>query len=196
MLNLLEGSNPSLSARLFQADAALSTSVLYLVRRAASETSGHEVWTYEATGTAEEGQYANVATVTGSAGDELDTALTDSDPSHYFGLVASIDIVKTPDVAVVDIGAPHTFTITVTNTSNVDLTGVVVTDPVVPACDREIGAMTPGQVVTYTCDVSEVFTHINNIASVEGVAPDGTLVTDEDAAEVTVIGEGGGMRDR
>ena len=150
-----------------------------------------EVWTYEATGTAEEGQYANVATVTGSAGDELDTILTDSDPSHYFGLVASIDIVKTPDAAVVAIGQPHTFTITVTNTSNVDLTDVVVTDPVTPACDQTIGPMTPGQVITYTCDVSQVFTHINNIASVQGVAPDGTVVTDEDPAEVTVIGAGG-----
>ena len=89
-----------------------------------------EVWTYEATGSAVAGQYANIATVTGSAGDELDTILTDSDPSHYFGLVASIDIAKTPDVAVVDIGAPHTFEISVTNTSNVDLNDVVVTDPV------------------------------------------------------------------
>ena len=150
-----------------------------------------EVWTYEATGSSTADQYANTATVTGTAGDELDTVLTDSDPSHYFGLVASIDISKTPDVAVVDIGAPHTFEISVTNTSNVDLTDVVVTDPVVPACDREIGAMTPGQVVSYTCEVSEVFQHINNIASVTGVAPDGTVVTDEDPAEVTVIGEGG-----
>ena len=56
--------------------------------------------------------------------------------------------------------------------------------------------MTPGQVVTYTCDVSQVFTHINNIASVQGVAPDGTVVTDEDPAEVTVIGAGGICGDR
>jgi large repetitive protein len=150
-----------------------------------------EVWSYEATGTALPGQYANVATVTGTPVPEFEGVLTDTDPSHYFGLAASIDIVKSPDVAVVAIGQPHTFTITVTNTSNVDLTDVVVTDPVTPACDQTIGPMTPGQVVTYTCDVSEVFTHISNIASVQGVAPDGTVVTDEDPAEVTVIGAGG-----
>ena len=150
-----------------------------------------EVWTYQATGSSTAGQYANTATVTGTAGVELDTALTDSDPSHYFGVVASIDIVKTPDAAVVDFGSPHTFTIRVTNTSNVDLTGVVVTDPVTPACDRTIGAMTPGQIVTYTCIVSQVVQHINNIASVQGVAPDGTVVTDADPAEVTILGVGG-----
>ena len=150
-----------------------------------------EVWTYEATGTAVAGQYANTATVTGTPGQEFDGVLTDSDPSHYFGLVASIDIVKTPDAAVVDFGAPHTFTITVTNTSNVNLTGVTVSDPVTPACDRAIGTMTPGQVVTYTCTVAQVVQHINNIASVQGVAPDGTVVTDQDPAEVTILGVGG-----
>ncbi len=51
-----------------------------------------EIWTYQATGSSTAGQYANTATVTGTVGVELDTALTDSDPSHYFGLVASIDI--------------------------------------------------------------------------------------------------------
>ena len=150
-----------------------------------------EIWTYQATGSSTAGQYANTATVTGTVGVELDTALTDSDPSHYFGVVASIDIAKTPDAAVVDFGQPHTFTVTVTNTSNVDLIDVVVSDPVTPSCDRTIGAMTPGQVVTYTCELAQVVQHINNIAIVEGVAPDGTVVTDEDPAEVTILGVGG-----
>ena len=123
----------------------------------------------------------------GTVGDELDNVLTDSDPSHYFGLDAAIDINKTPDVAVVDIGAPHTFEIAVTNTSNVDLTDVEVTDPITPSCDRVIGAMAPGEVVSYTCDVASVTGFINNIASVTGIAPDGSEVSDSDPAAVTIV---------
>ena len=150
-----------------------------------------ETWTYEATGTSTAGQYANVATVTGTVGDELDNVLTDIDPSHYFGLLTSIDIAKTPDVAVVDIGASHTFEIAVTNTSNVDLTDVEVTDPITPSCDRVIGAMAPGEVVSYSCDVASVTGFINNIASVTGIAPDGFEVSDSDPAAVTIVGAGG-----
>ena len=150
-----------------------------------------EVWTYEATGTAVPGQYENTATVQGTVGDELDNVLTDSDPSHYFGLLAAIDINKTPDVAVVDVGAPHTFDIAVTNTSNVVLTNVEVTDPITPSCDRVIGTMEPGAVVSYTCDVASVTGFINNIANVTGIAPDGSEVSDSDPAAVTVLGAGG-----
>ena len=45
-----------------------------------------ETWLYEATGTAEVGQYANVATVEGANPFEVETPVTDSDPSHYFGV--------------------------------------------------------------------------------------------------------------
>ncbi len=45
-----------------------------------------ETWTYSAAGTAESGQYANVATVDGLATDEGETPVTDSDPSHYIGV--------------------------------------------------------------------------------------------------------------
>jgi LPXTG-motif cell wall-anchored protein len=46
-----------------------------------------ETWLYEATGTAEPGQYANVATAVGSNALEDDAEdVTDSDPSHYFGV--------------------------------------------------------------------------------------------------------------
>jgi uncharacterized repeat protein (TIGR01451 family) len=150
-----------------------------------------ETWVYEATGSAVAGQYANTATAQGTAGNEFDSVLTDSDPSHYFGLVASIDIQKTPDVAVVQLGASHTFDITVTNISNVVLSDVVVTDPVTPSCDRAVGSMTPGEAVTYSCDVTQVMNLISNVAFVEGLAPDGTAVSDDDPAAVSVVGAGG-----
>jgi uncharacterized repeat protein (TIGR01451 family) len=150
-----------------------------------------EVWTYQATGTAEEGQYENSATVEGTVGEEFDNVLTDTDPSHYFGLIASIDIDKTPDNYVVALGDPHTFDIAVTNTSNVDLTDVEVTDPVTPDCDRSLGTMTPGQVITYSCVVARVLQPVLNTAFAAGNAPDGSVVTDQDDAAVTVVGAGG-----
>ena len=48
-----------------------------------NELDPGEVWTYQATGTADEGQYRNVATVTGL--DMLENPLTNTDSSHYIG---------------------------------------------------------------------------------------------------------------
>ena len=56
-----------------------------------------ETWTYEATGTATEGQYENFGTVSGT--DPLGTGLTDTDPSHYFGVSSAIDIEKSTSCA-------------------------------------------------------------------------------------------------
>ena len=66
-----------------------------------------ETWTYEATGTATEGQYENFGTVTGT--DPLGTGLTDTDPSHYFGDASAIDIEKSTNGADADApaGAVH-----------------------------------------------------------------------------------------
>lgn len=141
-----------------------------------------EIWVYEATGTAVEGQYANVATATGI--DEADDTVADTDPSHYIGLEASIQIEKTPDTATVPYYDSHEFTITVTNTGDTVLTEVEVTDPVTPSCDRAIGTMNPGEVVVYTCTVDSVEAPITNVAFVEGIAPDGTTRSDDDDARV------------
>lgn len=150
-----------------------------------------ETWTFEATGPAQLGQYANVGTVTGMAGFEIGVEVTDSDPSHYLGVEAAIQIDKTPDLAEVPRGVGHTFTIEVTNTGTVPLTDVVVTDPVTPSCDRVIGDMAVGEVVTYECDVDAVFEVIDNIAFVEGIDPEGGTVSDQDDARVIPVEVGG-----
>lgn len=150
-----------------------------------------ETWTYEATGTAQLGQYANIGTVTGLAGFELGVEVTDSDPSHYLGVEAAIQIEKTPDVTEVPRGTSHTFTIEVTNIGTVPLTDVEVTDPITPSCDRVIGDMEPGQVVTYECAVDAVFEVIQNTAFVTGLDPEGSQVTDQDEASVFPVEVGG-----
>ncbi|HMP35780.1 MAG TPA: SdrD B-like domain-containing protein, partial [Kiritimatiellia bacterium] len=102
----------------------------------------NETWTYTASGIAVAGQYANLGSVTGvtvSTGSQV----TDTDPSHYFGSQPGIVIEKATNGQDADnapgptlgIGSAVTWTYAVTNTGNVALTNVVVTD------DR-VGAIT------------------------------------------------------
>ncbi|MBP7110379.1 MAG: hypothetical protein KBB09_02255, partial [Firmicutes bacterium] len=93
-----------------------------------------EKWTYQATGTATEGQYRNVGTVTGKYKSKV---VTDSDSAFYLGGAhPSIDIEKatngqdsdTPPGLGLPVGSDVTWTYSVTNTGNVDLTDVAVLD--------------------------------------------------------------------
>ena len=52
-----------------------------------------ETWIYEINGVAGADQYRNVVTVVGT--DPTSTSVTDSDPSHYFGIDPSISVGKT-----------------------------------------------------------------------------------------------------
>ena len=144
-----------------------------------------ETWTYEATSTAIAGPYTNLSTVDGL--DVLELPVTDSDPSNYFGFVADIDIEKTPDAVTVELGAPHTFTITVTNTGTAPLTDVTVTDPLTPDCDQVIGDLAVDETATYTCTLEAVSEPIVNVASVVGTDPAGGTVDDTDEATVGLI---------
>ena len=150
-----------------------------------TELDPGETWTYEASSTAAAGQYTNVATVNGF--DVLQEPVTDSDPSNYFGSEPGISIEKTADQETVNLGDSATFTITVTNTGNVPLTDVTVSDPTVPDCDRAIGDLAVGQSVTYACTVDEVLAPIHNVATVTGEDPGGGGESDEDDATVEPI---------
>src|SRR5690606_39926840 len=111
-----------------------------------------EVWTYQAdVGPATPGRFDNIGTVT--AHDRLENLVTASDPAFAGTVVApgpGIDIDKSATQDEVDPGGTAEFTITVTNTGDVDLTGVAVTDEQVPGCGRTIGDLPVGGSVTYT----------------------------------------------
>jgi len=96
----------------------------------------------------------------------------------------SIDIQKTPDTQSVVEGESAAFTITVTNTGDLDLTDVVVSDPLSSDCDRNIGAMVAGAVQTYSCTSPPVIADFTNVVSVLGFY--GLLeVSASDSANVT-----------
>jgi uncharacterized repeat protein (TIGR01451 family) len=156
-----------------------------------------EVWTYEAEGTAECGQYENEGTVDA---DWLGVPVTDSDLSHYIvRCEPDIDIEKhtngfDADYAPgpqVEVGDSIEWEYFVTNTGNVPLSNIVVEDDI-------LGVIGDSQIVSKSLnnddvlDVGETWTYVvtdtleeciaqyENIADVTGEDDTGTVVTDED----------------
>jgi uncharacterized repeat protein (TIGR01451 family) len=98
----------------------------------------------------------------------------------------AIAIVKNPKSQVVSVSGTATFQITVTNTGDVTLTNVTVTDELAPDCNRSLGTLEPGQSATYTCTRPNVTTAFDNVAVATGSPPFGPSVTAMDTAPVTV----------
>jgi uncharacterized repeat protein (TIGR01451 family) len=96
----------------------------------------------------------------------------------------AITIVKNPKSQSVTRGGAATFTITVTNTGDVALTNVTVSDPLSPNCNRTIGTLAPGASTSYTCTRANVTANFTNVAVASGTAG-GTTVTAQDTAPVT-----------
>src|SRR5205814_1824476 len=99
--------------------------------------------------------------------------------NHYtapFVPAPAIDTQKGPDPQTIVKGDTATFTITVTNTGNVTLTNVTVTDALAPGCASSIGTMLAGAVVTYPCTVTNVQAGFTNSATATGTPPTGPNV--------------------
>ena len=88
----------------------------------------------------------------------------------------AIDIVKDPKAQTLSEGGTATFKITVTNTGDVTLTDVTVTDPKSPDCDRNLGTLAVGQSKSYTCTKTNVTAAFQNVATATGKPPTGARV--------------------
>ena len=164
-----------------------------------------ESWTYEMPGTAAAGQYANLSDVEGE--DPTGEKVTDEDPSHYFGADPAIDIEKatnghdadSPTGPIVGVGDTVTWTYVVTNTGNVDLTDIVVTDDQLGAVtnitDQGNGdaVLAVGEIWTYEMQGTAVAGQYANLSDVRGEDSTGTEVTDEDPSHyfAETLGEPG-----
>jgi uncharacterized repeat protein (TIGR01451 family) len=150
-----------------------------------------EIWIYQATGVAVVGQYANIGTVVGYYGA---VPVTDSDPSHYLGLGPGIDIEKhtngidadTAPGPYISINSTVNWTYIVTNTGDLDLTGIVVTDdhvgviPVYVSGDNGDSILNPGEIWIYQASGIAQAGQYVNIGNVTGTPPVGADVFDSD----------------
>ncbi len=169
-----------------------------------------EVWTFVASGTATAGQYGNVGTVSGTFDSDLDPAtppvpLTPvSDPSHYFGQAPAIELVKTGQLTGGgQVGETIDYSFMATNTGNVLLTDVVISDPHPGLSELKYdwpgkaGQLKPGESVTATAKYQLTSADVAagkvlNAATVTGTPPRGEPVTDDANAVVSLPAVPGG----
>jgi hypothetical protein len=147
-----------------------------------------------ATGVAAAGQYANLGTVVGDSPDTTDTngdpvdgvQVTDEDPSHHVGVNPEVDIEKATNTFDADeptgpfilVGDPVVWTYVVTNTGDVDLTNVVVTDDQLDASEIDCDG-TGSNVIAGPLAPDESFTCVATGVAVAGqYANTGTVVAD------------------
>lgn len=127
----------------------------------------------------------NEAAVTGN--DVFGTPVAATDQAAVDVITPSVAISKTPDNQQVVSGGTATFNLSVTNTGDVDLANVTVTDAVAPDCDRAIGGLAAGATVNYSCVLAGPTADYTNTATVTADAPTGPQLTASDDAAVDVI---------
>jgi hypothetical protein len=144
-----------------------------------------EVWIYRASGTAQLGQYSNIGTATGKY--EGQTYI-DTDPSHYFcEAEPDIDIEKytngsdadVPMGPILFVGQTVNWEYEVTNTGNVTLTNINVTDSEGVTVDCPKDTLTPGESMTCTASGTVVAGQYMNIGTVTA-SYGGQVYSDED----------------
>ena len=126
-----------------------------------------------------------------TTGDLTSSAGNSGTASATLDVLASspaITLSKTPASQVVVTGGTAGFTLTVTNTGDVELTNVTVGDPLAPDCDRALGTLAVGAMFSYDCTLSGVSADFTNDAMVSGDPPVGAPVTASASAVVDVIG--------
>lgn len=105
----------------------------------------------------------------------------------FIAMGPAINIQKMPDLQIIPSGGTAVFKIVVTNTGNVPLVNVAVTDPMSPDCNVTIGNLAVGASYSYTCSIANVMAGFTNVATVNGKDEKGTPVSDADDAVVEVI---------
>ena len=132
------------------------------------------------------GQYSNVGRV--EAESPAGQSVNDEDPSHYFGSNPAIDIEKATNGEDAD-NSPGPFiaaggnvywTYVITNTGNVPLTDVVVSDDQSVAVICPATGLVVGASMTCTGSGTAASGQYANLGTVEGIDPSGKQVSDRD----------------
>ncbi|MFD8495576.1 CARDB domain-containing protein [Amycolatopsis sp. NPDC059657] len=145
--------------------------------------------TYTCTIVAGEQGFTNTAAVTGT--DPTGRPVDATDDATFTVTHPAITLAKDVTGGPFREGDTVPFQLTVTNTGDVPLTGVQVTDALAAACARAYdGALAPGATWTFGCTVAAGKDNFVNVASVTGTPPVGPPVTATDDAPVNVIHPG------
>ena len=127
-------------------------------------------------------------TITASGTPSLGPAVVSSDTAYVDVIGPAVVLDKSPASQMVRPGGTALFTITVTNSGDVDLGDITVTDPGFPACERTFAEpLLVGTNRWYTCTVGPVASSFTNLATVTVTPPDNTPITDTAAASVNLI---------
>ncbi|WP_373396576.1 hypothetical protein V8V91_17705 [Algoriphagus halophilus] len=140
------------------------------------------------------GQVDNTATATGNDPDDVEVSDTDSETITVVK-DASIEIVKSATPSTYNAaGDVITYTFDVSNTGNVTLTDVTVSDPLSGLSAITSGPVTlaPGEnqvfTATYTITQSDMDAgQVDNTATATGNDPDDVEVSDTDSETITVV---------
>lgn len=181
-------------------DVSLSDDILGPITCPATTLAPGETMTCSVADVAISGPYTNIGTVEAQpldpSGQPLGGPLQQSDPANYFGGSPSLTLLKTvngedaneapgPSITV---GEPVTFDYLVTNTGNLEINDIVVTDDVLGAITCPASNLAPAESMTCSATGEAVGGQYMNIGSANGqpVGPDGTpfgqpLATDDPA---------------
>jgi uncharacterized repeat protein (TIGR01451 family) len=167
-----------------QAPGCARTAAQVATDRGSSTFVPNDTYTYSCTLANVTASLTNTATSIGTP--PVGPDVTASSNASVTVIHPAIAITKTPGTQAVDSGGTATFTLTVTNTGDVTLTNVTVTDPLSANCAKTIGTLTAGQSTTYTCTQAGVTSAFTNVATATGHPPLGPDVTASANANVTV----------
>jgi hypothetical protein len=158
-----------------------------------------ETWYFTASDVAKIGQYSNTAIVTGL--DPLDNQVTDTDVDNYYGVKPGINLVKLTNGTdnnsgtgpIVAVGSTVNWSYTVTNTGNVELSNVSITDdngtagtgddfnPVYVSGDTDSdNKLDTSETWTFSASAAAVVGQYVNYATVSGTSPLNTVVQSTD----------------
>jgi uncharacterized repeat protein (TIGR01451 family) len=113
---------------------------------------------------------------------------------EYIGISPAIEISKSPDFQTILYSEDAAFTISVTNTGNITLTNIQISDPTTPDCETAGPPVTelppapaPGSSTSYSCTAYNVVSSFTNtIITTAEVAGLPLIASDNDAAFVEV----------